>query len=320
MDAGQWSDALIGDDMLRTMYACCHPSVPDAAATALILKTLCGFSTAEIARAFLTSEDTISKRLYRAKEVFRQQELKLPIISIAALQSRTDAVLRAIYLLFNEGYNASVQDAVIRESLLKEAMLLCELLLSNVYSATPAAFALMALMSFQASRTGSRLSQEGNIILLPDQDRSRWDYALILRGNDYLNYAATGEAVSVYHLQAAIAWEHCNAPSFEAVQWERILRYYDWLMQAYPSAVAAVHRAVALMKVRGAEVAVAELELLGNREGLPGYYLYHAVLGECYAGCGRSKEAAVCFSIAMDLTVVAAEKALLQKKIDALFA
>ncbi len=184
MDAVGWSDDLIADDMLRTMYACCHPSLPDAAATALILKTLCGFSTAEIARAFLTSEDTISKRLYRAKEVFRQQELKLPIPSIAALQSRTDAVLRAIYLLFNEGYNSSVQDTVIREDLMEEAMRLCEILLLNFHAASPPAFALMALMCFHASRTDSRLSPEGNIILLADQNRSRWNGALIIRGNE----------------------------------------------------------------------------------------------------------------------------------------
>ena len=320
MGAAGWSDDLIADDMLRTMYACCHPSLPETAATALILKTLCGFSTAEIARAFLTSEDTISKRLYRAKEVFRQQELKLPIPSIAALQSRTDAVLRAIYLLFNEGYSASVQDAVIREELMEEAMRLCEILLLNAHAASPAAFALIALMCFHASRTGSRLSPEGDIILLANQDRSKWDRALILRGNDYLNRAASGEAVSLYHLQAAIAWEHCNAPSFEAVHWERILGYYDWLVQAQPSPVVELHRAVAAMLVRGAEIAVTEIEGLAGREKIAGYYLYHAVLGECYAECGRRKEAAVCFSRAMELTAVAAERALLQKKIAALFA
>jgi len=316
-DAG-WSDELIADDMLRTMYACCHPSVPDAAATALVLKTLCGFSTAEIARAFLTSEDTISKRLYRAKEVFRQQELKLPITSIADLQGRTDAVLRAIYLLFNEGYNASVRETVIREELMEEAMRLCGIVLQNSHAASPPAAALMSLMCFQASRTGGRLSPEGDIILLADQDRSRWDGALIQRGNDYLNRAASGEAISVYHLQAAIAWEHCNAPSFEAVRWERILRYYDWLLQAQASPVVELHRAVALMQVQGAAAAMVEIEGLARR--LAGYYLYHAVLGECYAECGRVKEAATCFGTAIELAAVAAEKALLQKKIEALFA
>lgn len=318
MDTAGWSDDLIADDMLRTMYACCHPSVPDAAATALVLKTLCGFSTAEIARAFLTSEEAISKRLYRAKEVFRQQELKLPIPSIAALQSRTDAVLRAIYLLFNEGYSASVQDAVIREELMEEAMRLCGILLQNSYAASPPAFALMSLMCFQASRTGGRLSPEGDIILLADQDRSRWDGRLILHGNEYLNRAASGEAIGVYHLQAAIAWEHCNAPSFEAIRWERILRYYDWLLRAQPSPVVELHRAVALMQVQGAEAAMVEIERLAER--LDGYYLYHAVLGECYAKCGRTEGAAACFGTAMELTAVAAERSLLQKKIEALFA
>ncbi len=123
----------------------------------------------------------------------------------------------------------------------------------------------------------------------------------------------------MYHLQAAIAWEHCNAPCFEAVHWERILQYYDWLVRAQPSPVVELHRAVTLREVRGAAAAMVEIEALAGNEKLAGYYLYHAVLGECYAECGRTKEAAACFGTAMKLTVVAAEKALLQRKIEALF-
>ncbi len=309
------SDALISDDVLRMMYACCHPAIPPEAATALVLKTLCGFSTTEIASAFLTSEGTISKRLYRAKEVFRQQELKLDISSVAALQSRTDAVLRAIYLLFNEGYSSAGQKGLIRRELMEEAMRLCELLLRHLHTQQPPVFALMALMCFQASRSDGRLSQEGDIILLADQDRSKWDRTLIARGNHYLNSAATGESFSTYHLQAAIAAEHCNAPSFERIDWASILKYYDWLLALAPSPVTSLHRAVAVLYVRGGRAAADELLCVEGVELLGNHSLYHAVLGECYAAAGAQQQAADCYERAVQLSNVPAERALLRQKI-----
>ncbi len=308
-------DALIADDVLRMMYACCHPAIPPEAATALVLKTLCGFSTAEIASAFLTGESTISKRLYRAKEVFRQQELKLDIPSIAALQSRTDAVLRAIYLLFNEGYSSAGQKGLIRRELMEEAMRICELLLCHPHTQRPPVFALMALMCFQASRSEGRLSPEGDIILLADQDRSKWNKTLIARGNDYLARAATGDSFSAYHLQAAIAAEHCNAPSFEQIDWDSILKYYDWLLALSPSPVTSLHRAVAVLFVRGGWAAADELLCVEGAELLRNHSLYHAVLGECYTAAGARQQAADCYAKAAQLSKVPAEQALLRQKI-----
>jgi RNA polymerase sigma-70 factor (ECF subfamily) len=312
-------DALVSDDLLRMMYACSHPAIAAEGATALILKTLCGFSIAEIARAFLTTEANIAKRLYRAKEIFRTQELRLSIPSVTALQSRTDAMLRAIYLLFNEGYSATEQESVIRKDLMDEAMRLCTLLLHNHHTQQPAAYALMALMCFQASRSDSRLSPEGDIILLADQDRSTWDAALIALGNDYMDQSASGDTLSVYHLQAAIAWEHCNARSFDTINWTAILKYYDWLLALSPSPVTALHRAVAVLYAQGGAAAIEAMLEIEDREKLLGLSLYHAVLGECYAASGRRQEAAIALEQALALTHVPAEQALLRQKIAALF-
>src|SRR6185436_11050951 len=156
-----WKEELVKDDMLRMMFACCHPGISEENQITLILKTLCGFSTAEIAKAFLTSEETVSKRLYRTKEFFREQKIKLIIPSVDELKSRTDAVLNSIYLLFNEGYSSTHSDELIRKDLISEAMLLCKMLTENSNTQLPETFALMALMCFHASRSNSRLTSEG---------------------------------------------------------------------------------------------------------------------------------------------------------------
>ncbi|HTP58522.1 MAG TPA: sigma-70 family RNA polymerase sigma factor, partial [Spirochaetia bacterium] len=174
-------------DMLRMMFACCHPGIPQASQIAVILKSLCGFGTVEIARAFVVPEDTISKRLYRAKEEFRRGAVTLELPGAEEARGRTQAVLSSLYLLFNEGYNSASAEELIRRDLMEEAMRLCGLLLENPNTESPEAYALMALMCFHASRTDSRLSPEGEIILLPDQDRSRWDRSLIERGNALMN-------------------------------------------------------------------------------------------------------------------------------------
>ena len=220
---------LVNDDMLRMMFACCHPEISEENQITLILKTLCGFSTAEIAKTFLNGEDTISKRLYRTKEFFRTRKIKLEIPSVDELKVRTDAVLNSIYLLFNEGYNSTDSENLIREDLIGEAMMLCRLLAENIHTQQPETFALMALMCFHASRSESRLTPEGDIILLPYQDRSKWNKDLITEGNNYMNKAAFGETISTYHLEAAIAYEHCSAENFSKTNWKRILELYEWL-------------------------------------------------------------------------------------------
>ena len=233
-----WDEELIKDDMLRMMFACCHPGIPEENQVTLILKTLCGFSTAEIARAFVTSEDTISKRLYRTKRFFRQNKIGFDVPPADQLKQRTDAVLNSIYLLFNEGYNSTDSERLVREDLMEEAMLLCRMLSENPITQIPDTFALMALMCFHAPRNATRVSPAGDIVLLQYQDRSKWNFDLISLGNEYMAKSASGDSASNYHIEAAIAFEHCTAESFEKTNWKRILELYEWLCSTAPSPIA----------------------------------------------------------------------------------
>ncbi|XZF12794.1 RNA polymerase sigma factor [Chitinophagaceae bacterium MMS25-I14] len=313
-----WKEELVKDDLLRMMYACCHPGISGENQITLILKTLCGFSTAEIARSFLTSEETVTKRLYRTKEFFRTKKVKPAIPSVSELQSRTDAVLNSIYLLFNEGYNSTHSEVLIRTDLIREAMTLCRLLTENEHTQLPEAFALMALMCFHASRSDARLTPEGEIILLPFQDRSRWNQELIAEGNNYMNRAASGYVVSAYHLEAAIAYEHCTARSFADTNWKMILDYYYWLCRLSPSPVTELNKAVAVMQVHGAEAALDELAKIPDRQKLESFYLYHSLLGELYSRTNDLQQSVASFETAIKLTRSEAEKKMLRDKILAL--
>ncbi|MBD0332182.1 MAG: RNA polymerase subunit sigma-24 [Chitinophagaceae bacterium] len=314
-----WKEDVMKDGLLSMMFACCHPGISTENQVTLILKTLCSFSTAEIAQAFLTTENVISKRLYRTKEFFRQNKIKLEIPTAAEINTRTDAVLNAIYLLFNEGYNSTHADEPIRKELMQEAMMLCRLLTENRHTQMPAVFALMALMCFHSARTDSRLTAEGEIILLSMQDRSKWDAHLIEEGNEYMGKAAFGDAITTYHLQAAIAFEHCTAKSVEQTNWQRILQYYEWLMQVAPSPVVQLNKAVATFQLHGAGEAIKELDSITERKKLESYYLYHSLLGEISKQQGKVDQAKEYFQTAMSLTASEAERKLLKTKIAALF-
>jgi RNA polymerase sigma factor (sigma-70 family) len=284
-------EELIRDDLLRMMFTCCHPSIGTEAQSTLILKILCGFSTAEIAKAFLTNEETIQKRLYRAKELFRERKVVYKIPSANELPERLTSVLQAIYLLFNEGYNST-----------------------HAQTAQPQVFAQMALICFHAARTDGRLDANNNIVLLPDQNRSRWDDGLIERGIYYLGKSATGEIVSRFHLEAGIAYEHCIAPSFAETNWKAILDLYDILLQVAPTLVAELNRAVVLAEAQGVESALAALQNL-DAKPLANYYLYHALLGDMLRRLGRTAEARPHLERALALTKAPAEQRLLRQKL-----
>ncbi|MFM9985604.1 MAG: RNA polymerase sigma factor [Flavobacteriales bacterium] len=313
-----FSEAWIKDDMLRMMYACCHPDISAENQITLILKTLCGFSSSEISRAFLTSEDTISKRLYRTREVFRTQKIKLEIPSVDALKSRTDAVLKAIYLLFNEGYSSTHSEGIIRKDLVEEAIVLCRLLVENKHTQLPEPMALMALMKFHQARMSSRISELGELILLSDQDRSQWDQVLIAEGNAWMNSAAFGDQVSTYHLEAAITWEHCIAPTFEETNWHHILKYYDWLCLLTSSPIHALNRSIAVWKAEGPTSALKALTQIQHAKLLEDYYLYYAVRAELQLELGKSNEARGDFQTALKLTNSKAEQIVLQRKMDSI--
>lgn len=313
-----WEEGPIKDDMLRMMFACCHPGVSVDNQITIILKTLCGFSTAEIAKAFLSSEETMSKRLYRTKEFFRENSIKLVMPPASEIAGRTDAVLNAIYLLFNEGYNATHNEMLVRKDLIEDAMLLCSLLLENAHTRLPETYALMALMCFHAARTGSRLTPEGEIILLRDQDRSKWDRRLIAAGNEYMESAAFGDTISRYHMEAAIAYEHCTAERYEQTNWQHILQYYDWLCISYPTPVTELNRVVAIMQVHGAATALNALEKITDLKKLTSFYLYNSLLGELHARLHHTAEARTYFETAIRQTQSETEKRLLRNKLSEL--
>ena len=300
------------------IFTCCHPAISSDSQIALALKTLCGFSTAEIAKTFLTTQETISKRLYRTKEFFRQHKIKLVIPSVDEIKKRTDAVLNTIYLLFNEGYNSTSSEELIRKDVIEEAMMLCRLLTENAHTQQPEVYALMALMCFHSSRSDSRLTTDGEIILLPMQDRSRWVSSLIEEGNDYMNKAAFGNTISTYHIEAAIAYEHCTAGSFEETNWKKILEYYEWLCKIAPSPINELNKVVAVMQLYGAAIALEELESIKEKKKLESYYLYHSLLGEIYSRLDNLSAAKKHFEVAINLTHSETERKMLSNKIVAL--
>jgi RNA polymerase sigma-70 factor (ECF subfamily) len=220
---------------LQLIFACCHPSLKEEDKVALTLKTVSGFGVKEIAKALLTQEETIQKRVYRAKQFIQQNNIVLEIPAGKALQQRLDTVHTVLYLIFNEGYNASKSDELIRKDICAEAMRLCLLLCEHKTVTHPASFALLALMCFQASRFESRLDKNNTIILLQQQDRSLWNHELIDRGYYYLNKSSSGENITVYHIESAIAAEHCLAKNFASTNFQRLLHLYDMLWQMKPS-------------------------------------------------------------------------------------
>ncbi len=217
----------IDDDQLRMMFVCCHPALSTEAQVSLILKTLCGFSVTEIAKAFVSGYDTIEKRLTRARQSFREQNVQFELPVATELDSRLDNVLLAIYLLFNEGYNSTQHEDLIRKDLMYEAMQLCELICRSPAVDHFKAHALMALICFTASRNEARQDVDGNILLLKQQDRNKWNEALIEKGIFHLEASAPGEQVSRYQLEAGIAYEHARAANYELTNWKNILQCYD---------------------------------------------------------------------------------------------
>jgi RNA polymerase sigma factor (sigma-70 family) len=306
----------IKDSQLRMMFACCHPEFSKESQLTLILKTLCGFSTAEIAKAFITGEDTVSKRLYRTKETIRQNKIELIIPSGNEIKKRIEVVLNAIYLLFNEGYNSTQAANLIREDFIGESFLLAKLLSENPLTQQPNVYALMALICFHSSRSESRLTPEGEIILLPEQDRSKWNQPLIKMGNDYMNQSAFGTEITSYHLEAAIAFEHCSVSNFSETNWVKILQYYESLCAINPSDIARLNKAIATMQVFGASTARQELRGIADKKKLESYYLYYSLLGEIASKLGEIPDAKDYYTKAIGLTLSEREQRIIRSKIE----
>jgi RNA polymerase sigma-70 factor (ECF subfamily) len=301
-------------DLLRMMFSCCHPRIAEEAQVALVLHILCGFSVGEIAAAFLSNEEAVKKRITRGKAVLAGSQ-RLFELGDADFAERLSAVQRALYLLFNEGYHGS-QSAVRRE-LCDEAMRLATLLAEHPRTATPATFALQALMCLHAARLPARLDAAGDFTLFADQDRSQWDQQLIVEGERLLDRSAVGPELTAYHLEAAIASVHAAARDVGDTAWGTIVSLYDVLMRIAPSPVVALSRALAVAQRDGAERGLAELRAIADRERLADYPFYEAAFGELELRCGRPEAAEAHFAAALKLARNAEEKRLLERRIAA---
>jgi predicted RNA polymerase sigma factor len=281
------------------------------------LKTLCGFSTAEIGKAFLTTEAAIAKRLTRAKERIREADIPFEIPAGEDLLERLDGVLQTLYLLFNEGYKASSGPRLIREELCQEAIRLASFLVENPAGNRPKAHALLALMLLNAARLPARMDAEGNILRLQDQDRSGWNRSMIGQGLYHLSLSAAGNEASEYHLQAGIAACHCSAEDYDSTDWRRILSLYDRLVELDDSPVIALNRAVAVANVDGPQAGIEAVTNIRNRARLDSYYLLYAVLGELEAQLNHADVAARHFKKSLKLTETKSEQVFLSKRLKA---
>jgi RNA polymerase sigma-70 factor (ECF subfamily) len=304
------------DDELRMMFMCCHPEISRDASVALSLKTIGGFSVREIARAFLSDEATIAQRLVRAKRQIRERRLTLEMPGAPELVQRLDSVLEVLYLMFNEGYAARAGADLIRQDLCLEALRLGRLV-ASASIATPRVHALVALMALQAARLRARVDEAGDLVLLDDQDRSRWDERLIAIGFHHFDRSMVGDEVSEYHVQAAIAATHARARNPKSLDWPLILHLYDQLLSINPSPVVALNRAVALAKVRGPAEALAAVARLERDPKLRHYHLLLAVRGQCLMDLGRDVEAADAFRAALTCACSEPEHRFLQRKLGA---
>jgi len=306
----------IRDDTLRLMFVCCHPAIAPDAQVILALKVLGGFSTAEIARAFLGSEAALEKQLTRTKQRIADAGIGFELPEGEDLSPRLDGVLSALYLMFNEGHKATDGEHLLREDLCREAIRLMLLLLEHPVGNTPRSHALLALMLLTAARFPSRLDAQGALLRLEDQDRSRWDQTLIERGLRHLATAAQGGELSEFHLQAGIAALHSVAPDHAATDWPRILSHYDALLRLRPSPIVALNRAVAVAQVHGPQAGLDVIALIPEREQIEGHHLLHAVTGELHWRLGRHEAAAENFRRALALAQVGTEQVYLTRMIE----
>lgn len=308
-------DDPLGDDQLTMIFMCCHPRLPREAQVALTLKTVGGFGVSEIAKAFLISDETVAQRLVRAKRKIREENISFELPNESALRERLDSVLQVLYLIFSEGYDAHEGEDLVRQDLCGEAIRLGSLLASHQIGNVPEAHALLALMLLQASRMATRVDANGDLLLLSEQDRSRWDRAMIEQGIQHLERSAKGNTLTEYHLQAGIAACHAVAPSYQATDWQAILNYYDGLAEITPSPIIALNRAVAIGMVQGAAAGLLALEKIRTDPQLKKYYLLYSTFGELYERCGDLHRAAESYRRSVTMTANQIERRFLERKL-----
>jgi RNA polymerase sigma factor (sigma-70 family) len=307
----------IKDDLLRMMFSCCHPQLPEEAQVALVLHILCGFSVSEIASAFVSSHAAIEKRITRAKKVLATSKRLFDVAAADEFSGRLPVVHRALYLLFNEGYHGASPESAVRVELCREAMRLIAMLLKHPLGTTPATYALAALMCLDAARLPARVDASGNLSSLFDQDRSRWDQQLVAEGLKLMELSATGSELTEYHVEAAIASVHARAPRAEDTDWENIVSLYDTLMTIRPSPIVALNRAIAVAQNEGPERGLEEIRVIASSDRLASYPFYHAALGEFEFRSGKHEIAREHFRAALALARNPMERRFLDQRVSA---
>jgi RNA polymerase sigma factor (sigma-70 family) len=307
----------IKDDLLRMMFSCCHPRLPEEAQVALVLNILCGFSVSEIAAAFVSTHAAIEKRITRSKKVLAASKRLFDVTAAGDFSARVPAVHRALYLLFNEGYHGASPESAVRAELCQEAMRLTALLLEHPLGRTPTTYALAALMCLNAARLPARVDPSGNLSSLFDQDRSRWDQELVAEGLKLLELSATGSELTEYHVEAAIASIHGRAPRAEDTDWKTIVSLYDTLMTIRPSPIVALNRAIAVAQNEGPERGLEEIGAITGRDRLAEYPFYSAALGELEFRRGQHETARDHFRAALALARNPMERRFLDQRVSA---
>ena len=306
------SEENITDSQLQMIFSVCHPTLSAAQQVGLALRILCGFGIEEIAAAFLSNKQTINKRLFRAKEKLRSENIKIEFPKSSEIDKRLENVLKTLYLLFNEGYYSSSQNVSLRKDLCYEAMRLNYLLLENNQTNRPQVNALLALMCFHASRFDARINANDEFVLYHEQDIDLWDKDLILRGQHYLNESSSGDKLTKYHLEASIAYWHTQQQDSKE-KWESILQCYNQLLQVAYSPIVALNRTYALSKARNKKMAIMEAEKIG----LENNHLYDALLANLYIDID-AKKVKEHLQSALKLAKTETDKKLLRKKLKAL--
>lgn len=312
-DPEEWDGEDIPDDRLRLVFTCCHPALSSDAQIALTLREVCDITTEEIARAYLTSAPTVAQRIVRAKAKIRDARIPYEVPSRADLPERLDAVLRVIYLVFDEGYYASSGAAVTRSELSTEAIRLGRLLVELLRD--PEAIGLLALMLLHESRRAARSTPAGDLILLEDQDRTLWDPDLIAEGTALVERALTSRRFGPYTLQAAIAAVHTEARTFAATDWDEIVALYDLLSRADPSPVVDLNRAAAVAMRDGPPAGLALIDAILVRGDLADYHLAHAARADLCRRLGRTDEARASYERALELAKQEPERRFLQRRL-----